>query len=275
MTSKKLAVPDFVPIFEEIRTTDKHLTKKRDDGEYIVSDEEIAAYAEQLLASEFYTEKWLVGCTPDTVLMPNIIAGLRSDDKKQIRFAVNMAYQAEHRILRTPSMDEYIQWCRDGRDASRRYSTETPSQIAEEPKYRKVPSRKSITLTRLTKPTREALLRYCQNTRLTMEMPSELRKMLNEAQQSIDSDQLFEEFGEYILFAIEQWRVARKRRIDTGELIPRVIDQRDSLRDTYPEDVRASQHCAKLANLLQEQDPKSLEKALREGEALIVQLKSE
>jgi hypothetical protein len=276
MTSKKLVVPDFVPIFEEIRNSDKHLTKRRDDGEYMVSDDEIATYAEQLLASEFYTEKWLVGCKPDTVLLPDIISGLTSDDKKQMRFAVNMAYQAEHRIMKTPTMDDFIQWCRDGRDSSRHFnSTSSIRTAADEPKYRKVPTRKSISLTRLTKPTREALLRYCQNTRLTMEMPAELRKKLNEAQHSIDNDQLFEEFGEYILFAIEQWRIARKRRIDTGELIPKVLDQRDTLRDSYPEDVRASNHCAKLANLIQEQDPKSLEKALREGEALIVQLKSE
>lgn len=276
MTGKKLVVPDFVSIFDEIRNSDKHLTKRRDDGEYMVSDDEIAEYARQLLASEFYTEKWLIGCKPDTVLLPDIIAALSSEDKRQKRFAVNMAYQAEHRIIRTPTIEDYIQWCRDGRNSSTHFgSSESSIAAPEAPKYRKVSTRKSMSLTRLTKPTREALLRYCQNTRLTMEMPAELRKKLNEAQRSIENEQLFEEFGEYILFAIEQWRVARKKRIDTGELIPKVLDQRDTLRDSYPEDVRASNHCAKLSNLIVEQEPKSLERALKEGEALIVQLGSE
>lgn len=253
--------PMFVPVFEKIRNDNsKHLTMKRPDGSYKVVQSEIDELAKGLIANEFYTYPWLTGCRPETVLFPKVIEGLKSDDPDIRRVNVNLAYQAEDRVIKM-GVDSFVDWCRAGRDPSQLSKTSDESVVAAE--YRLPPRRNSTSLTKLTKETRDAIEKIYNNKDLLSEMPASLRGRIKNAHEDIEAKQLFEEFAEMTLEIFEQWRVGRKTLIDLSRLVPEAIDQREEMLANYSASAIAVAHCAKLVGSIT--DPKKLQKLLKEG----------
>jgi len=263
--SPKLVIPQFRPHFEEIRNNpDKHLTMKKPDGSFMVSQDEIDSFAKDLLADEFYVEPWLSGSSPATVLFPEVIDGLGSEDAGVRRNSVNSAYNAEFRINKM-GIDSFIDWVRNGRNKNELVSSTEDYTGSKE--FRKISPRKSsMSLTKLTLETREAIEKVYNNKNLLGEMPESLRKRFHQAHEDIENGQMFEEFGQMTMEVFEQWRVGRKQITDLSRLIPEAIDQREEMLANYSHSAVAVAHCAKLVGAIT--DPKKLSKLLKEGIAI-------
>ena len=258
--STKLVVPEFTPRFESIRNDkNKHLTMKKPDGSYMVEQDEIDKLARELLGDPFYVEPWLTGCDLKTVLFADVIAGLSSDEPDVRRKSVNLAYQTEDRILKLGGVDEFIAWVKRGRD---RNDFGVPSKPVQKG-FRKVPTRKPMSLTKLTAANREAIEKIYNNKRLLGEMPLDVSNRIKQAFDEMEKGQLYDEFAELILAIFEQWRVHNKHINDLMVKIPDAIDQRDELLVDHPTSAAAMAHCSKLVGAIT--DPKKLTKLLKEG----------
>lgn len=175
-----IEVPNYSPIFDKIREEHRHLTMKDvETNDYYVSIDEIEMFADKLLDSEFYTEPWLEGCNPPTVLLPWIINDLEHPDDKRMRKAVNAAFNAETRIINM-GLDKYIEWCYENR-------TGKTTPLAKRPKSKAVEQLKSI-----------------KKSGLTETMPEDLRYMFGEAIKALSVHELNDAWAKSTLMAVRQ-----------------------------------------------------------------------
>ena len=262
-------MPKFaMQIFSQVRQNQVHLTMKNPDGSFMASQDLIDELAGNLLSSKFYTDPWLVGCVPESVLFEKVILGLKSGDPLERRKSVNLAYNAEFRIIKM-GVEQFIEWCRNGRDP-----LEIVESANDEPSIHRgfnlIPNVKYTSHSRLSSETRTAIEKVNANSKLLLEMPEGLRERFSKAHEDIKSSQLSEEFGELLLEIFEQWRLGRKQIIDLSKLIPEAIDQREEMLTNYPHSAVAVAHTAKLVAYIT--NPKMLAKLLKEGIAIQMKL---
>jgi len=257
--STKLVVPEFTPRFESIRNDkSKHLTMKKPDGSYMVEQDEIDNLARELLGDPFYVEPWLTSCDIQTVLFPDVIDGLKGEDPAARRKSVNLAYQTEDRLMKLGGVDEFVAWAQRGRD---RNDFGVPKGNSKG--FRKLPTRKPMSLTKITAVNRDAIEKIYNNKNLLGEMPTDLSSRIKQAHDELEKGQLYDEFAELILAIFEQWRVYHKHINDLKVKIPDAIDQRDELLVDHANSAAAMAHCSKLIGSIT--DPKKLTKLLKDG----------
>lgn len=265
-------IPPFEPVFDGVRgDSSKHLSWRRSDGSYKVDQSIIDEFAKDLISSEFYCRPWLKGCTPETVLFPNVIEGIRSTNPLVRRKSVNQAFKAEDRIVRM-GVVSFVRWCMEGRDPNvlaYEQEPEAESEPTVTPEYRVVPRRTSISLTKLSRETRDKLEKIFNNKDLLNSMNAGLRGRIKQAHRDIEDNRLHEEFGCLILEVFEEWYVAHTTEQKLKRLIPEVIEQREEMLVNYPGKATAIIHCGKLIMPENITDPNKIVKLLKEGVALM------